>query len=426
MKHIYILLIILIFISCSSAPMSKNTQNNPVIVPEDFFGMVHAGMSATEEEFKVINDMNIIWLLYTFYWSGTEREKGVFRFSGNDKFVEKALQEGKKVAVTLGYSSSWISEEVGNGHYIPQKFIPDFLDYVEALVSRYKGKVSAWQIWNEPNFNHFWKGTNEEFYNLSKAAAQRIRETDPDAYIVGGGFMRSPNAFIKGMHKAGAMENLNALSFHPYALNPKWSMRVYDNFSKVLSKINFQGDVSISEIGYPSGGWYPHKVSMKNLPSHVVKIMTGAAVRGAKNVLWYQFKDHYNLNKAPNKIDSEHFFGLIYPDYTRKNGSWAYQLCARFLPGSRYLKDLPIRENIPSCIASFYFVNEKTGINTLIIWNSVNLKQKIKVTASAALTIHNISTGENSILQDESFIEITGTPVILTWESAAVPKISKK
>jgi hypothetical protein len=400
----------IISISCASTPMPRFS---PVDIPADYFGLVHAGRTASDEEYALLNEMGVSWILETFYWGGIERERGVFDFSWYDDYVNAAVERGVKVLAVLAYDTPWTR---GRNRFIHRDDIPHFLNFLEVIVTRYKGKVDAWQIWNEPNWV-FWRGSNREFFELSRLAALKIRETDPNAYIIGGGFWRAPSGFIRGMHRAGAFENLDALSFHPYATNPRNSMRIYDNFINLVTALNFTGDIWVTEVGYPTGGWYPTSVSMNNLPSFVVKTITGAAARGSRALFWYELSDTYNYGEAPNRTDSEIFFGLTYPDHSRKNGSWAYELCARFLPGSRYISELPQRENIPSSVVSFYFKNETTGINTLIIWNDRNSTRRVRISVSSPFTLHDISNGTNVSLSDNSILEITRVPVFITWQS---------
>jgi len=417
LKETFLVLLILLFsISCSSNPAKYSISAE---IPDDFLGFVHAGDSI--DDYQLLNELGSVWLLQTFYWSRIERTQGEFNFSWYDNFINTAKENNKKVIAVMAYSTSWTGDK---DRHISKDNISHFLNFLETTVNRYKGLVDAWQIWNEPN-HVFWKGTDKEFFELSKLSAQRIRETDPDAYIIGGGILRTPKCFIKGMQKAGALENLDAISIHPYALNPFWSMRHYESFINLMADINFTGEVWITEIGFPTGGLYPTRVSMQNLPSYVVKTIVGSAVRGARTLSWYQFSDSYNEGGYPDKNNSEDYFGLTYSNRTKKNGAWAYELCARYLPGSQYLKELPIREKIPSGIVSFYFVNSKTGNNTLIIWNDINARRNIKLTVETNFTIHNIATGENSILQDGAVIEISSTPVFITWEGQAAPRISR-
>jgi hypothetical protein len=337
--------------------------------------------------------------------------------------VDTAISHGIKIVAVLGYEAAWLYPEGKSKKYISPENIPYFLRFAEEIVRHFQGRIDVWSVWNEPNII-FWKGSNKEFYELSRLTAQRIRETDPDAYIVGGVFFRDPKGFIKNMYKAGAMENLDALAFHPYAINPRGAMKVYDRFLSILSEINYSGPVWITEAGYPTGGWYPTKVSLEEQPSYVVRTIVGAAARGARALLWYELFDSYNQGDSrTNTRDSEKFFGLAYPDYTRKNGAWAYELCARYLPGSRYSGELPIRENIPGNIVSFCFLESASGYNTLILWNDRNRTQTINLQLPEPALLHDITSGRNSPLPPETALDVGKQPLIITWQGTAPPRL---
>ena len=410
----------LMALSCSSTPQPRNGE---IVVPQDFFGMVHAGETESNEEYALIDEMGISWISYTFYWHRIEKERGRLDFSWYDNFVDAAKSKGKKIVAVLGYEADWLYPEGKSKKYIGKEDIPLFLNFVEETVRHFEGRVDAWEIWNEPNFM-FWAGRDNEFFDLTRQAAQRIRGTAPDALILGGAFWRVPKGFIKGMHKAGAMENLDGLAFHPYAASPARVMKLHDNFLKILSGLNYQGSVWITEIGYPSSGWFPIRVSLEELPSHVVKTITGAAARGTRALLWYELFDSYNEGEVPpGTRNSEKFFGLAYPNLGRKNGAWAYELCARYLPGSRYRSDLPMMENIKSSIASFCFMNGASGNNTLILWNDRDSVQKAKLRLAAPALLHDISSGRSRALQEDALIDIGKEPLFITWQGTETPKI---
>ena len=410
------LFLLVVSISCSTTP---KTSSNNVVIPVDYLGL-SGGMEV--EEFQLINEICPVWLRKTFYWSRIEKEKDNFNFSYYDNFVNNAKSQGKKVLAILAYATTWLNDGKNND-YISEKNIKYFLNYIEVTVNRYKGKVDAWEIWNEPNWI-FWKGTDKEFFELSRLAALKIKEIDPNAYIVGGNFQRLPHNFIINMKKAGAMENLDALSIHPYDINPKGAMILLNNFFKITSKINFTGDIWITEIGYPTSGWYLSRVSLKNQPSYVIKTIAPAAAMGTRVIIWYDFRDSYKYGEYPNTFDSELYFGLVYSDFSRKDGAWAYELCARYLPGSKYNPELPLKENIKSNIVTLCFTGNKSDTNTLIIWNDINIKQKIKVAIPATITIHDISSSDNYSLLNEAIVEISNKPVFITWQGSSIPHVS--
>jgi hypothetical protein len=411
--------------SCSSTPLPSNGQN---VIPEDFFGIVHAARTQTAEEEKLLNDMGCVWVLNTFNWHIIEPEKDFFDFSYYDLFVNDAKRQGRKIIGVLGYTADYLGLKGRASNYISPDNMPLFLRYVEETVRHYNGVVDVWCIWNEPNIR-FWTGSNREFSELTKLTADKIREADPNVYIIGGAFCRSPAGFIKRMNKTGVIKELDALCFHPYALNPSGSMRIYDNFTKTLSKINYTGPVWVTEVGFPTGGWYPQKVSLNEFPSHVVKTITGAAARGARVLLWYEVLD--KIETGTKSFDSERQFGLIHKNFIRKDGAWAYELCARYLPSSRYVPELPQRENIPSNIISFCFLggisdNNTLGNNTLILWNDKKRIQKIELRLASPALLHDISTGQNTPLAANASLEVGNKPLIITWQGTEIPRINKK
>jgi len=226
------------------------------------------------------------------------------------------------------------------------------------------------------------------------------------------------------MNKAEGMENLDGLAFHPYALHPEGSMRLHDKFLRIMTDINFTGEAWITEIGNPTGGRYPHKVSLEGLPFYVVKSMTGAAARGTRAALWYELFDAHNKDEVPPKTkDSEKFFGLVYPDYTRKDGANAYELCAKFLPGSRYVPDFLQREKLPSSIVSFCFLEGTSGNNTLVVWNDRKRTQKAKLNLDAPAVLYDVTSGKGRPLSAETILEIGKKPLIITWQGTSVPRL---
>jgi hypothetical protein len=419
LSFIFILLSIFIF-SCSSTPLPSGRQTD---IPEDFFGLVHAARTRTSEEYELLDEMGAKWVLSTFYWSDIERKKDTFDFSVYDPFVDDAISHGKKIIGVLGYAVSYLFPDGKSKKYITPENLHFYLRFVEETVRHFQGRVDVWSIWNEPNII-FWVGPDRDFYELTKQAALRIRETDPDVYITGGVFFRSPAGFIKRMYNAGAMEDLDGIVFHPYAVNPSGAMKVYDRFLKTLSEINYSRPVWVTEVGYPTGGWYPSKVSPNKFPSYIVKTVTGAAARGARALLWYETFDSVDPGKTT--IDSESYFGLLNKDFSRKAGSWAFELCARFLPGSRYVPELPHRDNIPSHIVSFCFLNEVSDNNTLILWNDRKFNYKIELNLPVTALLHDISMGENRPLPVNASLDIGDEPLFITWQGTDIPLITKK
>jgi hypothetical protein len=389
------------------------------IIPEDYFGIHPSnGEGPPEKLYEFLDELGVVWLRGTFNWSDFEREKDLWDYSKYDDFVEKSSAAGKKLLAILAYDVSWIHEDNRSRRHISRDQLPYYLRYVEEVVRRYRGKIQAYEIWNEPNWI-FWKGGKEDFYELSRAAAEKIREIDPAAIIVAGSFNRVPENFIRGMFRAGAMENVDAISFHPYDMSPWGSLRLYDRFRKTLAGQGYTGEIWVTEAGYPTGGWYPTRVSENRFPGYIVKTLTGLAVRGARLCCWYQLFNPHNRDEPQSPLDSELYFGLAYPDYTLKKGAAAYALCGRYLAGTEYRPELPKRSRIPASVESLYFRGEDRR-NTLVLWNKglfpVRLTIKLPGTGQR---LHDIVSGEGQALEETAELAAGRAPVIITWTSGA-------
>jgi hypothetical protein len=409
-------------LSCASTPLPPSAAAK---IPEDFFGMVHAGNTETPEEYAVLDEMGVEWILYTFYWHRMERERGSFDFSHYDSYVDNGRKAGKKIAAVLAYDAPWLYPNEKRKNDIAPEHLPLFLNFVEKTVDHFRGRVDAWEIWNEPNFM-FWKGSDEDFFELTKSAARKIRETDPEANILGGAFWRVPKGFIRAMFKAGALEDVDGLAFHPYAINPRGAVKLYDKFTSVLAEFDYQGPLWVTEMGYPTGGWYPTSVSEDEQPSYMVKTITGIAARGARALLWYELFDSYNKGESKEPRNSEAYFGLLYPNYSRKKGFYAYSLCAKYLAGREYRPDLIEKNNIPKSLIAFYFAG-KEGNNTLVLWNDKKSTLKIHLSLGNPGLAHDVSTGKNTAIPGETDLGVGYAPVIITWddkEPFGVPQIS--
>jgi hypothetical protein len=400
-------------------------------VPADFFGMTpYQGHDITAEDFELLDELGVIWQRRTCRWSSLEPHPGEWDFSSWDRYVDDSKATGKKLIAILAYDTPWIYNKETAGDNIGPEELPHYLNYVETVVSHYKGRIDAYEIWNEPNMlDYFWKGSDEDFFAMTIAAAHVIRRTDPDARILAGALWRVPDSFIRKLFKSGAMDHADALSFHPYAVNPGGAVKLYDKLAGILEELDYRGEVWITEIGYPTGGWYPTKVWEKNFPRDIVKTLAGLATRNVRVLIWYEFQDSYNRGEAPSRWNSESFFGLSYLDHTRKNGFEAWALCGRYLAGAEYLPDWPIRQDLPDRTVTLCF-RGSGGENTLILWNERGGAVKARIILpGTGQTLHDISTGKGRLITAETEHKIGETPLFFTWReesgSAAVPAVLK-
>jgi len=421
MKHTWFIIIPLL-ISCSTVRFESGQSYR---IPDDFFGMSLSSSPLEKASYDMLDEYGIAWTRTTMHWSGVEPKEGEWDFSYNDKWMETAKAAGKKVVVILGFDNSYLYANGKEHRDLAEREIPYFLNYVEQVVQRYQGQVDAWEIWNEPNFL-FWKGTDKHFFALSKAAAAKIREIDPNAVILGCSLFRVSEGFVRGMFETGAMENTDGISLHPYASDPIKTVNQIEKLQKILDDYHYTGSIWITEVGYATSGIYFSNVHVDNYPEYVVKTISGLAVHRVRNMLWFEHMDDYNRGKTPNAWNPSDYFGLIYPNGESKGGAdRAFILCSRYLRGAEYLPEIPVRETISPYVTSLYF-RGADGKNILLLWNNGPGKRKIRLSVSGEnLELHSIRTGEITPRDSETTLSLSDTPLFFTWDGEPRARLTR-
>ena len=124
-------------------------------------------------------------------WSQIELAKGEFKWDNIEGSLENAESKGMTdIMLVLGTTPEWAAKEINDTDYpqpgaasAPQN-LQDWDDWVTEVVTRYKGRFSSYQIWNEANLVNFYNGTPEEMAEMTKRAYDIIKAIDPEALVI--------------------------------------------------------------------------------------------------------------------------------------------------------------------------------------------------------------------------------------------------
>jgi hypothetical protein len=136
------------------------------------------------------------WERILFYWSELQPE-GPDDWNGYhvpDDWINQAAGSSREVVALLKHTPAWATDGqpgcgVPRGLYLP---IDDpnnvWAGFVRRTTQIYKGRISRWIVWNEPDiapdsFGAEWCGTIEDYYQLLKVAYLVAHEVDPDTTI---------------------------------------------------------------------------------------------------------------------------------------------------------------------------------------------------------------------------------------------------
>ena len=164
-------------------------------------------------------------------WTNIETSKGVFDWTNLDRAVSNANQNGvADFLMVLSGTPTWatnqrnpISLPAPNASGVPAN-MADWDDWVRAVATRYKGKITNYQPWNEANLKTFYTGTPAQMADLTKRAHDIIKSIDPSATIV------SPST---GLRLNGALQRfypkfLQELKARNWPVDV-WSAHTYPN-----------------------------------------------------------------------------------------------------------------------------------------------------------------------------------------------------
>ncbi len=206
---------------------------------------------------ELVEQMDFKWIKGYVRWDDCKKEESgtTYDWSHPDNVVNAAEAWGMKVLLRVDHPPSWAN---GTGGTHPPNNPNDFGDFMYAMASRYRGKVDAYEIWNEPNLNYEWGGQTPSpsgYTALLAACYPRIKTADPSALVVSAGLATTGDGgsgamgdlhFIRGMYDAGAKPYFDVLGSHPYGgrVSPD---ATWDSTGLYFYRVKEQHDVMVQK-----------------------------------------------------------------------------------------------------------------------------------------------------------------------------------
>ena len=200
-----------------------------------------------ERSLQMIRDAGFGWIRQPFAWSDIEiHAKGDFEDRRNqphrsawdkyDNIVGLAERYNLRIIARVGTPPAWAHAGYADlGEFGPPARFEDFADFVEVVAQRYKGRVTHWQIWNEPNIYPEWgnqRANPEDYARLLCLAHERLKRVDANNVVIaaalaptiaqdgggypGGGF--DDLIFFQRMYQAGAGACFDVAAAQGYGL----------------------------------------------------------------------------------------------------------------------------------------------------------------------------------------------------------------
>lgn len=382
--------------------------------PDSPFGICattwsHAGAGTTQfdregpaRRLALVKELGAAWERCDFWWSRLEPEPGQYQFADYDFAVEQYGRLGVNLLAILCYSSAWYGrppdtdEERGR-----------YADWVAAMVARYKGKVAAWEIWNEPNISMFWQPQPnvEDYAAMLKEAYRAAKRADPRCVIVGAVTAGTGLNFIERLFELGCGDFMDVISVHPYQGHPPEQIMPerLEALKALMGRYHFRKPIWITEVGFQTKPAEHGVVTEREQADWLVRTNVLALAAGVEKVFWFNLQDWSET------------WGLIRTDWSEKDSYWAYRMMTRMLGRGELLRRL----SAPEGCWMFAFRAPRAGDRAVIVaWRTSPADDEtvVSVPTGGSRVLARGATGERvegQATNDRVTFALSSSPVFI-------------
>lgn len=139
-----------------------------------------------DEVLGYVDDLGGEWVRQQIWWKDIEGAKGYYSWDELDNVVDAVGRHHRKLLVSIVRSPGWATTTGGNGMPADPADLGNFLS---EMATRYRGRIQAYEIWNEQNYaveNDGYVDDAGRYVDLLKAAYTRIKAADPYAIVLFG------------------------------------------------------------------------------------------------------------------------------------------------------------------------------------------------------------------------------------------------
>jgi hypothetical protein len=325
-------------------------------VHPDFYGVYYQSQGKAAKDFRKMEDANVKHTRMALRWPSVQPgEDAAYDWSYYDEAFGDLAAHGVRVLPILYGSPGWAADSGGHPPLQTKKARSGWKAFVRAAVNRYgrggtywstgylvdhPGKkpkpIKAWQCWNEPNLQHYFKTKKRriaKYATLLQLTDQAVKSGDRKASVVLGGLVGNgqPSGSLNGWtflkklyNRKGARKNFDVAALHPYAARLSYVKRWVKKFHRVLAQHrDGKKPLWITEIAWGSSSNDPHNIGFVKGPQGQKRMLKRAFRMfwqtrhrfSTRRVIWFSFRDPKHGNPRCSFCGSS---GLLEADFGKK------------------------------------------------------------------------------------------------------------
>jgi hypothetical protein len=180
-----------------------------------------------------ITGMGFGWVKQQIEWFRYNPAPGHYDWAPIDSMVDHANAYGVNVMLSVVKAPGW-ARPAGDTDQGPPADPATYATFVREMAARYKGRVKAYEIWNEQNLYYEWGGRGGKinagrYVQLLAAAYNAIKSVDPGAVVISGALTPTgvndgdiaidDRVYLEQMYQAGMARYCDAVGAHPSGYN---------------------------------------------------------------------------------------------------------------------------------------------------------------------------------------------------------------
>jgi hypothetical protein len=287
----------------------------------------------------LLNESNVGRARLELRWDYIQPSRTTWNWGLYDNLVDGYVAQGIEPYGLLGYSVGWASGGSGSGTVFgPPHDMDAWENYVFQTVNRYKDRVHAWEIWNEPDVAFFWGGRDGGdpvvYAEMLRRAHRAAKKADPNAFIISGGVTGTERGanFIHRLLDQGAAGYMDAVGIHGYISDDGFDHNIYpDLIWPLISNARERSGkpIWVTEVGWNTAcSGHLAACNENEQALRIIKNVTMLFAIGHVDVVSvFQFKD-------PG--DNPNYFGIVQNTGAKRQAYVALQTLADRLTGLHY------------------------------------------------------------------------------------------
>lgn len=359
-------------------------------------------------------------------WAKTEKVKGVYDWTWLDSIIDNLIERGVTPWFNVGYGNPIYMPDANNPTAVgfpPTNYgdevVTAWLNFVKALAEHFKGRVTHFEIWNEPDDVNFWQPKlpdGAEYGKLVKITGNAIKSVIPDAKI-GACSSRSKGEFIKPLFETVTPEGLDFFCAHNYdrrlefgekSVNYAFTHELIERYD--MKKTEFWmgecGHASWHPVGHGQcrlGGGSEHRQAVWYLRRALYDLRYNLRL-----TCFYIIADPWEqayVTAATNERKHPAYGILNGLTYTPKLAYTALSCLANILGGDTLpqLSNLPVTLSVPltsdmPCPVSVDFIND--GNEVFAYWLPYPIEEERGITGKCTVTFDKASEIAEPIIID--------------------------